>query len=104
MCFDTELRWKQLWLCLHYGGSSGSVRGDVVHLVVRSERASSEKSLFGERGHSASMGTILKGKHSHNTYQFLSVCIFSVLITSIPVQMVNETVFIIAIETDFIHF
>lgn len=62
----------QLWLCLHYGEDGGSVWGDVVRLAVWLERASSEKSLFGEREHSASLDSILKGKRfpSANFYQF----------------------------------
>lgn len=39
MCFDSvtrrdEMETAQLWSCLHYGEEGGSVRVDVVHLVV----------------------------------------------------------------------
>lgn len=49
-----ELRWKQLsfWLCLHDDEDGVSVKGDVVYLDVRTERASRQNSLYGERGES----------------------------------------------------
>lgn len=80
-----------------------------MHLLVCSETTSSEKSLFGERRESASLGTILIGKYSHNTtFTTLLQCdlysIFSILNASIPMQMVNDTIFVIAMETDFILF
>lgn len=55
-----------------------------------------------------SLGTILKGTHSHNIYfaSFLQydLHLFFILITSTPVQMINEAIFIIAMETDSIQF
>lgn len=77
-----------------------------MHPVVWSQRASSEKSLFGERGESASPGTILKGKNTLKALPLsLSVTyIFSILTTSIPLQMVNGTIFVIVMETDFIQY
>lgn len=54
----------------------------LVHLVVWSERASRDRPLFGERGDSASLGTILKGgtlSKLTSLVSFSVICIFSIL-------------------------
>lgn len=74
----------QLWLCLHYSEHGGSVGGAVVHLVVWSERARSEKSLFGEFSQQVWAQSLKANTLTTLTLAvfFSVICIFFTLITS----------------------